>query len=322
MKILIAYDGSEGSKSAIEDMRIAGIPETGVDARILCVAEYAFPADTVYNTDSQMPISVYTSDRVSEMRNDALETAELTAEEGSRRVRELFPGWKIDSVTRLSSPASTILSVAKEWEPDLLVIGSHGRSALGRIFMGSVSLRVVNEAACSVRVVKQKPRSELTSKNAAPVIVLAFDGSEGSRRAVNSIVDRQWPAATALCIVAVADTGMLDSIYGASPISPDFCDEPNNGETRLEQLIHSIESEMKKHFQTVNTSLAVGSPSREIVSEAKRRNADMIFIGSHRNDRSYSYAKFEHIIGTIIPMLGSVAHGVSANASTTVEVVR
>jgi nucleotide-binding universal stress UspA family protein len=320
MKILIAYDGSEGSKAAIEDLRIAGLSETGVEARVLSVGEYVFPPDSIFYADSQIPISSYTPGRISEMSKYALDAANSTADEGLRRVRELFPRWEVEALARLSSPASTILDIAGAWKPDLVVIGSHGRSALGRIFMGSVSLRVVNEAACPVRVVKHLPRNEVVSGNAGLKIVLAFDGSEGSRQAVHSLVHRSWPAGTALHVVAVADTSMLGSLDFVSLISPALFDVVGSSETRLEHLMHSIESEMKKYFQTVTNSLILGSPSKEIVSEAKRLNADMIFIGSHGHSRGL--AKLERLVSTIGPTLGSVAYGVSAHANATVEVVR
>ena len=43
--------------------------------------------------------------------------------------------------------------------PDLIVVGSHGRSALGRFMLGSVSQKVVTEAHCSVRVARGRAQT-------------------------------------------------------------------------------------------------------------------------------------------------------------------
>ncbi|QQE66142.1 hypothetical protein GFS31_28400 [Leptolyngbya sp. BL0902] len=50
-------------------------------------------------------------------------------------------------------PATTICAVAKSWEADLIVVGSHRRRGLGELLLGSVSNHVMHHAACSVMVV-------------------------------------------------------------------------------------------------------------------------------------------------------------------------
>lgn len=47
-----------------------------------------------------------------------------------------------------------ILKAAKETDCDLIVMGTHGRTALGRLLMGSVADRVVRKAACPVLTLK------------------------------------------------------------------------------------------------------------------------------------------------------------------------
>jgi nucleotide-binding universal stress UspA family protein len=51
-------------------------------------------------------------------------------------------------------PADTIVNFAREMGADLIVIGSHGRSGLSRLLMGSVAEHVVRKASCPVLTVK------------------------------------------------------------------------------------------------------------------------------------------------------------------------
>lgn len=51
-------------------------------------------------------------------------------------------------------PDEMIVATAREQGADLIVTGSHGRTGLQRVLMGSVSERVINEASCAVLVVK------------------------------------------------------------------------------------------------------------------------------------------------------------------------
>lgn len=56
---------------------------------------------------------------------------------------------------KIGDPSSEIIDYAKVNNIDLIVIPSHGRSGLGRFFMGSVSERVVRFAHCPVLVLRR-----------------------------------------------------------------------------------------------------------------------------------------------------------------------
>jgi len=56
----------------------------------------------------------------------------------------------------LGRPADELVRVAEHLGADLLVIGSHGRDALGHLLLGSVAERVVRRASCPVVVVKAR----------------------------------------------------------------------------------------------------------------------------------------------------------------------
>lgn len=57
---------------------------------------------------------------------------------------------------RIGKPVSQILGLAAEVGADLIFIGSHGRTGVERLLLGSVSERVVREAGCPVMVVRPK----------------------------------------------------------------------------------------------------------------------------------------------------------------------
>jgi nucleotide-binding universal stress UspA family protein len=55
---------------------------------------------------------------------------------------------------RQGDPANEILRVAQEIPCDIIVLGMHGRTGLGRLLMGSVAEQVVRRAPCPVLTVK------------------------------------------------------------------------------------------------------------------------------------------------------------------------
>jgi nucleotide-binding universal stress UspA family protein len=57
---------------------------------------------------------------------------------------------------RIGKPASEILALASEVGADLIFIGSHGKTGVERLLLGSVSERVVREAKCPVMIAREK----------------------------------------------------------------------------------------------------------------------------------------------------------------------
>src|SRR6185369_4937594 len=88
-------------------------------------------------------------------------------------IQSYFPAWNISYEVKQGSPATEILRKADDWKPDLIIVGSHGRSALGRLVFGSVSQRIVTEAYCPVRVGRKLEKRGI----GPPRIVIGVDGS-------------------------------------------------------------------------------------------------------------------------------------------------
>ncbi|MFH3579346.1 universal stress protein, partial [Acinetobacter baumannii] len=61
-------------------------------------------------------------------RRALCEARELAARAGER-LRSRFPQWKITTEAVGDSPAWALIKKADEWNPDLVVVGSHGRTA-------------------------------------------------------------------------------------------------------------------------------------------------------------------------------------------------
>jgi nucleotide-binding universal stress UspA family protein len=71
-----------------------------------------------------------------------------------RGIEVSHPQVRIEHRLAEGNPATTILDVARETACDVLVMGTHGRTGLGRVLMGSVAEKVVRSAACPVLTVK------------------------------------------------------------------------------------------------------------------------------------------------------------------------
>jgi nucleotide-binding universal stress UspA family protein len=60
----------------------------------------------------------------------------------------------VERHVRDGDPSEEILAVARETRSDLIVMGTHGRTGVGRLLMGSVAEQVMRRATCPVLTVK------------------------------------------------------------------------------------------------------------------------------------------------------------------------
>src|SRR5262249_51244309 len=75
-----------------------------------------------------------------------------------RRAQERLQltGRKAATQVRSSAPAEALIAAAEADDADLIVLGAANKSTLGRLFLGSVSGRVLSHARCSVLVARSR----------------------------------------------------------------------------------------------------------------------------------------------------------------------
>jgi nucleotide-binding universal stress UspA family protein len=62
-------------------------------------------------------------------------------------VDKVFKDYKVWTFVEEGKPFEIILKVAEEWEADLVVMGTHGRTGLSHLIMGSVAEKVIRHSA-------------------------------------------------------------------------------------------------------------------------------------------------------------------------------
>lgn len=152
MKILLAVDGSEGSRCATESIAERPWPD-GTEVRVLSVVELALnglqaafeiPALDAARLESQRAAAMQRSQKAIADAREVLEKAGLKTSE---------------SISVLvASPRQIILEEASTWGADLIVLGSHGHEGAVRFLLGSTSEAVARYAECSVEVIRRKAR--------------------------------------------------------------------------------------------------------------------------------------------------------------------
>ena len=147
MKILIATDGSEYSREAIEKCCKMVLMESA-SVKLVSVVEPVTPI-------AAEPFAI-SADYMHEAQAALIKQADGFVAEAEMLIREKVPdrNVEISSQVSIGNPARAVVEAAQDWGADLIVVGSHGYGFWGRMLIGSVSQAIINHAPCSVMVVR------------------------------------------------------------------------------------------------------------------------------------------------------------------------
>lgn len=144
-RLVLAADGSPEAMTA-RDVVASWPLFSGLDARVVSVAPIplAIGVGPIRHADASQAFAEAVDALRVIYQTVASRDTLLLAEHGLRARAEV----------RCGDPAQEIVDAALEDEADLIVVGSHGRTGLERLLIGSVARKVVTHAPCSVLVVR------------------------------------------------------------------------------------------------------------------------------------------------------------------------
>lgn len=311
MKLLIAYDGSQCADSALDDLTHAGLPAKG-EALVMSVAEVWLPppppsAYEIVEMATQTKGAVGL-ERKYMASSQAVVDADKLAAKAAARFQANFPKWKVKHEATWGSATWELFSKAEEFEADLILVGSHGRSALGRLFLGSISQWLLNEARCSVRVA----RGNLDEPDFPVRLVVGIDGSSQADLALEQVGARNWPAKSEVRVVVV-DQPLEPTVVGEFipqiSRSVEECNQEESEHSR--QLVARAAQRLRDKGLRAEGLVKIGDPKRVLVEFAEEWRADCIFLGA--TGLSNRFERF---------LLGSTAGAVAARTHCSVEVAR
>lgn len=155
MKLLLAVDGSKCSESAVQAVIKRYRPEEtvvlvfhAVESLKLLPVSYGYGVGPMFVRDYTLIVKQWRAD------------GESLVEDVGRRLEAA--GFKADTKVEEGEARELILECAKNWKPDTIVLGSHGKSRLDRFLLGSVSEAVARHAPCSVEIVRTQAAAAAT----------------------------------------------------------------------------------------------------------------------------------------------------------------
>lgn len=293
MKILIPVDGSACSTAALEF--IAARP-FGEDDR---------PQIDLLNV--QLPIPPRAGRAVGADFVRALHEAEsskvLKPAVSLLRSAQFEPAW----YCRVGSPALEIVDWAEAHGADLIVIGSHGHTALKAMVFGSVTQKVLASTTVPLLVL----RTAKPPRRASLRVGIALDGSDYGVAAARYVLThrRLFGPRPIVTLIHVVEPTAEEALDRGRPQAPGAKPSPAAA-AAIARVIEPVRAQFGQAGIAVHEHGLVGAPAEEIARYARQRRLDLLAMGSHGRG-VFSAA-----------LLGSVASRVAATCSTPLLLLR
>ena len=262
--IVVGVDGSAASKVALDwaarDAALRKIPLTVVN--VLYPPVVSYPSAAMSFPETWMPPEYmrWQEDEGRTILNDALKTVEdSTKQVGPIDVSsELMTGLAVPILAELSKDA------------EMVVVGSHGRGAMTRTLLGSVSTGLVHHVHRPVAVIHdQDPPMPRPSQ--APVLV-GIDGSPASESATAiAFNEASWRGVELVALHAWSDTAMFGFHV------PDW----STVQSKADELLAERLAGWQERYPDVNVCRIVvcDRPVHQLVQQSE--SAQLVVVGSH-----------------------------------------
>jgi nucleotide-binding universal stress UspA family protein len=288
--ILVAADFSESSRGAFQ-VACALAREESTRVVVLNVMEPKYvPESPVYFGQQSV--------RYLPVARDASEHESL-----KRRLREIYVSdhpLDVEYQTREGETGAEILRSSEELGCDLIVMGTHGRSGLGRLLAGSIAETVLRKASCPVLAL----RGQEVPRRSEPILVILHptDVSECSRASLHVArrLARDVGARLVVLHVTPVEVVLEGTLAGGG--------DPDADRDSLEEICEEMEGPDLKC--PVETRLERGDPTAKILRVAGEIEADLIVMGTHGRS------------GLGRALMGSVAEAVLRRARCPVLITR
>jgi len=249
MRLLIAFDGSDGGRDALELARVLAASEQDASALVVTVL-FGGPLPMEYALLSE---------------EEATDAEPLLEE-----AKEALAG--MDLETRAyggGSPAGILTMLAEREDFDAIVVGSPHRGAIGRVMLGSVARSLLNGAPSDVAVAPKgyaQARHETLRE-----IAVGYDGGPEAQVALRRAERLARPSDARIKLLTVVKPPVATSAVPGVPSPPESPPEPDR---IIQEGLDSIESALAAESIRLD-----GDPAAELTRKCEQ-GVDLLVVGS------------------------------------------
>jgi nucleotide-binding universal stress UspA family protein len=164
-----------------------------------------------------------------------------------------------------------IVEYATDHDVELVVMGTHGRTGINRLVLGSVAERTLRVSPIPVLTVHE----ETDIVPDFETVLVPTDGSETANAAADHAIRIAAETDAALHIVHVVDLTAITDEYGSGAVLEAL---EEAGERAVDNV---VERANEAGVRSVEASVMSGTPARAIVDYADDREIDLVVMGTH-----------------------------------------
>jgi len=188
----------------------------------------------------------------------------------------------VDARTRVAEgePATQILATAADAKCSLIVMGTHGRQGLNRLFLGSTAEAVLRESTVPVLMVRAGSKQPDAGRRCFERIAVGIDESEPSQAALQTVLD-----------LATADRCSVD-FYSVARSDVD-------ARQQAMRVIGIAVAAANGRGMAAKSHVVAGDPKEALLARAQQSEADLIVLGSHGRrglERFFIGSVAEHVV--------------------------
>lgn len=219
-------------------------------------------------------------------------------------------GGNVTTEIILGNPRRCINAFARDWQADLVMMGSNELRDWERLAFGSTARSVLRHAPCSVEIVRPARGGTDAELKKGMRILIATDGSEFSMAALRSVAERPWPAGSEVRVISVPEFLPLKEFSYLNPREVDDLGRASEEEAAI-CAAKGVEVLSGSGLKACShTPIVRDRTFQVILDEAEKWKADLIVLGSHGR------SGFDRMV------MGSVSESVALHAKCSVEVIR
>jgi nucleotide-binding universal stress UspA family protein len=290
MRVLVASDGSAAACAALD--AAIGLPwPSGTRARgVVALGRVGWGGP--------------------EFRAAVVQSLHAGTEEMRRQLKRRWPD--ADVLALHDSPAEAILSEARRFRADAIVLGWRGHGAFARLLAGSVSRAAAEQARCSVVIVREGYR---THTPGAGRFAVGFDGSENSRKAIRFLASLEPRRGNRIMLVNVLEPLLVPPLSRATAeirakVRQAVARQEAARVRRAEKRLRHAAGFLRRRGWHVTARVQLGAPLYVLLGEARRSRAEVLVVGARGAG------------GVRRMLLGSVASGAVNQSAIPVVVAR
>lgn len=298
--LIVPLDGSEMSERALPYARGLAKRE---HADVLFVSAVEIPVEFTPIPTAGMAMGAEIDDWVAD-RKSYLESVAAT-----------FPNIKAAYVVVFGSPADVVIEQIEKATSPVVVMASHGRSGLSRLFAGSVASRILGEVHCPILLI----RANLPEQPAGATVPFAkalvpLDGSEFGERVIDGAIDVFEDNGVGLHLLRIVDIPVMTMAAAGDPAAAmnyglvsEYMDATRD---EAEEYLKALTERLSAGGRAVSWEIREGDVAHEIIECTEANGVDLIAMSTHGRGG----------LGRLI--FGSVAEKVLHNANRPLLLLR